>query len=223
MRSNGQLSRIVRFLILCIIGPLSIMFFQSPRSWALQQVVYLTFDDGPSKMYTPRILDILHQEHVQATFFVLGFRAQAFPATMRRIRREGHEIGNHGFYHTFLTHKSKSWIQMDVTKADEAITSACGVRPLYYRPPGGILSRKDWNILRSMGHPIAMWSLDTEDWKAQNADTIIQSVKNNIHPGSIILMHDGVSGSRYTVIALPIIIRFLKSAGYSFKTLPTEY
>lgn len=220
MKNAGR--NYIRFFLLFFLSLTYVFSQQSAFTNAVTKKVYLTFDDGPSERYTPVILSILRKEHVHATFFVLGFRAQMYPQTAKRIHEEGHEIGNHGFYHTHLTGKSKSWIMMDVAKADSAITAVCGVKPFYFRPPGGLLDPPDWQTVRKMGHGVALWTVDTEDWKARSEKTIIDAVKKKTQPGSIILMHDGVSGSFYTALALPKVIRYLKSEGYTFDILPRQ-
>jgi peptidoglycan/xylan/chitin deacetylase (PgdA/CDA1 family) len=189
-----------------------------------ERVAYITFDDGPSPVWTPRILDILQREHVRATFFVLGFRSEKYPWLVRRIHKEGHEIGNHGYYHTYIVHQNQRWVQAEVRRADAAIEAACGVKPMYFRPPGGILNAANLQAVRKMGHPIAMWTVDTNDWKATSAASIIGTIRRDVKPGAIILMHDGIdSSSRYTVKALPSVIHYLRQAGYSLQVLPEHY
>jgi peptidoglycan/xylan/chitin deacetylase (PgdA/CDA1 family) len=190
---------------------------------ATVKTVYLTFDDGPDPACTPLILDILRKEHVKATFFVLGYRSEQFPYIVRRMHSEGHEIGNHGYYHTFIVHKSKQWVESDINLADAAVLTACGVKPKYFRPPGGILSEADVQLVKKTGHTIAMWTLDTNDWKVKSASSIIAAVSNQARPNAIILMHDGVPSSRYTVQALPTIIEHLRSSGYTLAVLPEQY
>ncbi|MCL6632040.1 MAG: polysaccharide deacetylase family protein [Alicyclobacillus herbarius] len=189
-----------------------------------KKVVYLTFDDGPNPLWTPQVLSILAREHVHATFFVLGFRAQKYPWLVRRMHREGHEIGNHGYYHTFIVDQNQRWVEAQVRRADQAIQAACGVRPMYFRPPGGILNPHNVEAVRKLGHPIAMWTVDTNDWRATRANSILQVVERDTRPGSIILMHDGIdTSSRYTVQALPQVIHYLKQSGYTFAVLPEHY
>ncbi len=196
----------------------------APKAATSNKVVYLTFDDGPNPLWTPYVLDILRRERVQATFFVLGFRAQKYPWLVRRIHREGHEIGNHGYYHTYIVHQNQRWVEAQVRRADAAIEAACGVRPMYFRPPGGILNASNVRAVRKLGHPIAMWTVDTNDWRATKAGPIVRVVERDARPGSIILMHDGIdTSSRYTVQALPEVIRYLKQRGYTFAVLPEHY
>ncbi len=189
-----------------------------------ERPIYLTFDDGPDPAWTPRVLDVLSRKHVHATFFVLGCQSEKYPAIVRRIHKDGHEIGNHGYYHTFIVHKSRAWVISDVVRTDAAIAAISGTKPQYFRPPGGILSLADVGLVSHIGHPIAMWTVDTNDWKAKNKESIISAVRRNAKPGAIILLHDGIAAtSRYTVQALPYIIDELRRRGYSFQVLPPHY
>ncbi|MCL6547926.1 MAG: polysaccharide deacetylase family protein [Alicyclobacillus sp.] len=187
---------------------------------ATAKVVYFTFDDGPSQRYTPQILDILAQHHVRATFFVLGFRCREFPDIVRRIRREGHQIGSHGFDHRSLLAQSEQGLRAEVLRTDEVVMKVCGVRPLYFRPPGGLVKPGDEEAIHRLGHPIAMWTLDSQDWKARSAAEIVRNVESGARSGAIVLFHDGVSNSRLTVQALPELIQYFAAHNYRFQTLP---
>ncbi|EPZ43311.1 hypothetical protein AAC03nite_31620 [Alicyclobacillus acidoterrestris] len=203
-----------------VLGPTQTIDAQVLRQIGHDKTVYLTFDDGPSKRYTPQILDILSAKHVPATFFVLGFRVREFPAIARRLVVEGHEIGNHGYQHDFLPEKTAAWVAQDVKRTDGTIHQVTGSYPKYYRPPGGLITDNEAKSIVSLGHPVILWTVDSEDWKANSADKIIRHVMDQIQPGAVILMHDGVSNSRYTVEALPKIIDALRAQGYHFARLP---
>lgn len=184
-----------------------------------QRVLYLTFDDGPSTAYTPQILNALCREHVHATFFVLGYRCRELPAITRRIMREGHEIGNHGYDHRDLAHAPESVIKSEIRMADSAIVAVTGQKPLYYRPTYGGIDRREIPVITKMGHPVVFWTVDSLDWKAKSAETIVQNVERNAGPRSIVLFHDGISQSRLTAQALPTIIHYYKARGYVFRVL----
>ncbi|WDL99500.1 polysaccharide deacetylase family protein [Alicyclobacillus sp. ALC3] len=183
------------------------------------KVLYLTFDDGPSGLYTPQILDVLRREHVHATFFVLGYRCRDLPAIVRRMQREGHEVGSHGFDHRYLPGQPRRVVLSEVTMADTAISQVTGHKPRYYRPTYGALDRSEIPMVNRLGHRVMYWSVDSLDWKATSADFVVRNVEGRARPGSIVLFHDGVSDSRYTVKALPTIIRYYKAHGYVFRTL----
>lgn len=188
---------------------------------AIDKVVYLTFDDGPSLIYTPKILTVLRQKDVHATFFVLGSRVKSFPQITRLVVQNGHEIGNHGFQHDYPTAMTSPVFVADVRRTDRAIRQITGCEALYYRPPGGLITSKEVSNVQRLGHPLAGWAVDSRDWNAKSSKEIVNRVLRNVRPGSIILLHDGVSASRWTVQALPVIIDALKARGYHFRTLPT--
>jgi peptidoglycan-N-acetylglucosamine deacetylase len=187
---------------------------------AKQKVIYLTFDDGPGAVYTPKILNVLRREHVHATFFVLGYRCQQMPLIVRQIKNEGHEIGSHGYDHRNLINKPESVIRSEIRMADSAIAQVLGQKPLYYRPPYGSIERREISNIRRMGHPVVFWTVDSLDWKAQSALTIIQNVERIAGPGSIVLFHDGTAQSRLTAQALPAIIRYYRDM--SLRTLKSK-
>jgi len=195
------------------------MMFLWPPAEATEKVIYLTFDDGPSIRYTPQILDILRKEHVQATFFVLGYRCEESPAIVKKMRKEGQEVGSHGYSHQYT---SKQALFNDVVKADKVIAQTIGHRPVYYRPPGGRISKVDAHSVEELGHAIALWNVDSKDWQVTNESVIIRNIEKYAEPGSIVLLHDGVSNSRYTVRALPELIHYYRKQGYVFKKLPLD-
>ena len=160
----------------------------TPRP-AAPPLVALTFDDGPSAV-TPRILDTLEKYGVKATFFVLGSRVDGYPETMKRILADGHEIMGHSWEHKQLTTLSASGIRDDLTKTADAIYQASGVWPALYRPPYGSVNQTVRDVSAELGLSIINWSVDTEDWKSRNADTVYDVVMNQTRNGSIILLHD---------------------------------
>ncbi|WP_054970391.1 polysaccharide deacetylase family protein [Alicyclobacillus ferrooxydans] len=184
-----------------------------------QKVIYFTFDDGPGAVYTPQILNVLRRERIHATFFVLGYRCKALPDIVRRMQREGHEIGSHGYDHRNLAHASIPVVKSEITLADSAIVKAVGHKPLYYRPPFGAIDRTEIPVIQRMGHRVRFWTVDSADWKATSAASIVQNVERSAGPGSVVLFHDGLNASRFTIRALPVLIRYYKSRGYRFATL----
>ena len=104
------------------------------------RVVSLTFDDGPNAQATPAILDVLRQEGVLATFFVLGRHAERWPALVRRVADEGHQLGNHGYWHRKLHRRTPAYVRDDLQRGTDAIERAAGVRPRFFRAPHGFRS-----------------------------------------------------------------------------------
>lgn len=191
------------------------------------KVVALTFDDGPNPDATPRILDTLRDKGVHATFFVLGSHAERWPELVRRISHEGHQIGNHGYFHRKLQFKSPFYVSRDIRLGIRAIRRAGAPTPRYFRAPHGFRSPWTTPIALSYGERTVGWSLGVWDSERPGVDEIVKRTLEGVSPGSIVLLHDGdgynPDGDRMqTADALPQIIDRLKEQGYEFATLPTE-
>jgi peptidoglycan/xylan/chitin deacetylase (PgdA/CDA1 family) len=189
-----------------------------------QPTVYLTFDDGPSKL-TPRVLDILKEEGVPATFFVLGQQAEEYPDTIKRIVQEGHAIGNHTYDHVYSElygDFTEFWRQ--VRETDQILGDIAGVHPRLLRAPGGTAGNFDafyFYWLDQAGYIVHDWNIDSGDSARPGvpAGEIYNTVKKGPFPHDVtLLMHDG-SGHGETVRALPDIIKLFKDKGYAFASL----
>jgi len=192
-----------------------------------RKVVALTFDDGPNPDATPRILDTLREKGVRATFFVLGSHAERWPELVRRISHEGHQIGNHGYFHRKLQFKSPFYVSRDIRLGIRAIKRAGAPAPRYFRAPHGFRSPWTTPIASSYGERTVGWSLGVWDSDRPGVEEIVRRTLEGVEPGSIVLLHDGdgynPDGDRMqTAAALPLIIDRLKEQGYEFATLPTE-
>ena len=192
-----------------------------------RKVVALTFDDGPNPDATPLILDTLREKGVRATFFVLGSHVQRWPDLVQRISHEGHQLGNHGYFHRKLHFKSPFYVSRDIRLGIRAIKRAGAPAPRLFRAPHGFRSPWTTPIASSYGERTVGWSLGVWDSDRPGADEIVRRTLEGVQPGSIILLHDGdgynPDGDRMqTAAALPIIIDRLKEQGYEFATLPTE-
>ncbi|MDR7318122.1 polysaccharide deacetylase family protein [Brevibacillus nitrificans] len=185
-----------------------------------KKVVALTFDDGPDAKYTPKILEVLHQNNIRATFFVLGSQVDKHPRVMQWIYKAGHEIGNHGYHHLDLNKLTEHEVYEDIKHGERSILRTTGILAQYYRPPGGVMTHDVMNAVQSSGYDIIHWSVDPRDWSlARTASVIAKSVKSNVSPGDIILFHDGGLNQRQTVAALQELITDLRSQGYRFVTV----
>ena len=176
--------------------------------------VALTFDDGPETDTTTQVLDVLKQKATPATFFVLGNKVAGHEATLQRMEREGHEIGNHSWAHPAFTKLRPEQMQAEIDGTNQALKRA-GVHEAHlFRPPYGSINRK---VTDTIHVPIVLWNADPHDWSAgttpaQAANSVISSV----HAGSIVVMHDTKSS---TAAALPLIIDGLESQGYKLVTV----
>ena len=192
-----------------------------------RKVVALTFDDGPNPDATPIILDTLAEKAVRATFFVLGSHAERWPELVRRISHEGHQLGNHGYFHRKLQFKSPFYVSRDIRLGIRAIRRAGAPAPRYFRAPHGFRSPWTTPIASAYGERTVGWSLGVWDSDRPGVAEIVRRTLEGVSPGSIVLLHDGdgynPDGDRMqTAAALPHIIDGLKTRGYEFATLPTE-
>ncbi|MBI4331283.1 MAG: glycosyltransferase [Chloroflexi bacterium] len=190
-------------------------------------LVALTFDDGPNDPYTTRILDVLKDSGVKATFFAIGENVELFPATARRIVEEGHVIGNHSYSHD-ANHALTGRGREDIRLAQEAIFRTVGLEPHLYRPPHGKKSPWELQYLKKINLVEVTWTAATNDQVAKTPEKLALEIVGKVKPGRIILLHDGYGtdhqGPRAdrttTVEAVPIIIRTLQDEGYRFVTVP---
>ena len=190
-----------------------------------EKIVYLTFDDGPDNKNTPAVLDILLNEQVPGTFYVVGEMVENNPEVLKRIFEEGHAIGNHSYNHEYKDLYSDAWNFMEqIIKTDAAIMKVIGVRPLIIRAPGGTWGMFDENyppIIKDMGYVEHDWNCLTQDATRSrpNAKTQLQNVINQLGdnpPKSVILLVHSNGGKEETVKALPSIIHLFKDMGYKF-------
>lgn len=192
----------------------------APKS---KKVVALTFDDGPDGKYTGKVLDILREQKVKGTFFVIGERVKQYPEVLERIVSEGHALGNHSWSHRNLAKISEKEMREEITKTDEAINEVVGFVPVLMRPPYGAKSDRVEEEIDLLGHAMALWNVDPRDWDGASASDILETVKSGPEEEVTILMHS--SGGRggdlsNTIKALPEIIDYYKSNGYVFVTVP---
>lgn len=185
--------------------------------------VALTFDDGPDPRFTPQILDILQEYNVPATFFVMGARAEAFPELTQRMYNEGHIVGNHAFWHPNLVEGDVAMLEREVNQAEDVIHEILGYRTKLFRAPYGFLYPELVEKLGEMDYTVVGWSVDSLDWREQGGEDTAYTVLSNIHPGAIVLLHDGgdwTSDRTSTIEALRIIIPTLQEQGIEFVTVP---
>lgn len=187
-----------------------------PADCSHVRCVALTYDDGPGD-HTARLLDILKQYNVPATFFVIGRHAAAHPELVSREVGEGHAVGIHTWSHPDLTKTSDSDIASQITRTSDLLASTISTRPPFTRPPYGAINSRVTHALGSLGQGIIMWDVDTEDWRNKNAQTVYDRALAGVHPGAIILMHDV---HRWGPDATGRLIATLKSRGYVFVTIP---
>jgi peptidoglycan/xylan/chitin deacetylase (PgdA/CDA1 family) len=182
-----------------------------------RKVIAITFDDGPHPENTPRLLDMLKERKVKATFYVVGNMVKYNPQILKRMVEEGHEIGNHTVTHGTLSRMSDESLLTELKNAHDQIVEACGVAPVSMRPPGGAI-KKDQKafVLGELGYPTILWSVDPEDWKRPGPAVVTSRLVNGASPGGILLVHDL---HKPTVDAMPDTLDQLLAMGYEFVTI----
>ena len=185
-----------------------------------RKVLAITFDDGPHPTNTPRLLDILKEKKVRATFFVVGDMIRRHPdnpAILRRMITEGHEIGNHTATHKTLSRMSDTKLREELTPAHQEILAATGVPPRVMRPPSGVITAAQKRlILKEYGYPQILWSVDPRDWQRPGAAVVTRRLIEGASPGGILLVHDLHSAS---VDAVPAALDALLAQEYEFVTV----
>jgi cellulose synthase/poly-beta-1,6-N-acetylglucosamine synthase-like glycosyltransferase/spore germination protein YaaH/peptidoglycan/xylan/chitin deacetylase (PgdA/CDA1 family) len=206
-----------------------------PLSYDIDQIggakkkIALSFDDGPDRRWTPKILDILKEKKVPGIFFVIGDQANRAPDLLKREYNEGHEIGNHTWTHPQFDEISRTQLKWELNLTQRLIESTLGVKSLFFRPPYGIDHQPEYAeevaqlpYPQELGYIIVGQRIDPDDWRmtedkrqrpAQEiADEVVRQAKN----GNIVLLHDGGGERAQTVAALPLIIDQLRARGYQF-------
>ncbi|HAM21461.1 MAG TPA: hypothetical protein DCQ04_04160 [Actinobacteria bacterium] len=179
------------------------------------KTVYLTFDDGPGP-YTQKVLDVLKENDVKATFFIIGKMIRTREADLQRVYDEGHATGDHTWDHADLSRMNATEIDRQLNKSAVAIGPKMGP---CMRPPYGALDGEARKLAVSYGMTPVMWTRDTNDWN-KASESQIYNVLMGTKPGDVILMHDGGGDRSNTVAALRDALPKLKDKGYSFASVP---
>ena len=190
----------------------------TPEPTPVKKLVALTFDDGPNSKVTPKVLDILAEYDVKATFFLIGTQISGNAAVIKRIAEEGHEIGCHTWNHGNMTKQSVATQEKGLKKWRQALEEVLGVGyPVtLLRPPGGSCNNRAKTVAANFGCAVVLWSVDTMDWSNKSRSKILSICKKNTKEGGIILMHDRIAA---TAAALPDIIEYLQGQGYTLVTV----
>ncbi|HUA98007.1 MAG TPA: glycosyltransferase [Terracidiphilus sp.] len=211
-----------------------------PQTYTIQEYGYrphevsLSFDDGPDPRWTPKILDILERYNVKGTFFMIGDEAAENVGIMKRVYRDGDEIGDHTWTHPDISEIPNRQLELEVNLTERLFASKLGVESLYFRPPYDIDEEPDTDDeaapvvqVQKMGLTIIGNKIDTDDWNEhphKSPQEITDSVLTQLRimktkpqfQGSIILMHDGGGNRQATIDALPLLITTLRAHGYKF-------
>src|SRR5215471_7304309 len=190
--------------------------------------VAISFDDGPDPRWTPKILDILKAANVKAAFFLVGVNAERYPKLVRRIVDEGHEIGNHTYYHPNLALCWPEHIRLELNATQLLLETITGRATTLFRPPYAadtsptqLTDLTPLKIAEDLNYLVVLESIDPQDWAKPGADIILQRIKQQRRDGSIILLHDAGGDRSQTVEALPRILDWLHTRGDTVVPLST--
>jgi cellulose synthase/poly-beta-1,6-N-acetylglucosamine synthase-like glycosyltransferase/peptidoglycan/xylan/chitin deacetylase (PgdA/CDA1 family)/spore germination protein YaaH len=190
--------------------------------------VVITFDDGPDPRWTPKVLDILKAANVKAAFFLVGVNAERYPGLVRRIVDEGHEIGNHTYYHPNLALCWPEHIRLELNATQLLLETITGRATTLFRPPyaadtdpSQLSELTPLQIAEDLNYLVVLESIDPQDWAKPGADIILRRVKQQRRDGSIILLHDAGGDRSQTVEALPRILEWLHTRGDTVVPLST--
>ncbi|MFG2309104.1 polysaccharide deacetylase family protein [Streptomyces sp. NPDC048566] len=180
--------------------------------------VNITIDDGPDPVWTPQVLDVLREYGVKATFCMVGTQAEAHPDLVKKVVAAGHRLCDHTVSHdTTMDRKSPAYRSRQILDAERMITKASGgVRPLYYRAPGGAFTPDSRELAASRGMRPLGWNVDTKDFERPGTDAIVATVRRELPNGPTLLFHDAGGDRSQTVAALRRVLPWLKEEGRSF-------
>ena len=176
--------------------------------------IALTFDDGPHPHQTERILSILDEYDVRATFFMVGVNVRNYPDAAKAVAAAGHEIGNHTYSHRHLRNLSSQELAAELEECDTALFEICGCRPSLFRPPEGAINSSVEDCTAQGEYRVILWSLDTRDWERKSTEQIVRCVLSSVKAGDIILMHDYIGHHARTAEALSILLPELLERGF---------
>ncbi len=177
----------------------------------------MTFDDGPHATLTPKLLDLLAEKKIKATFFVLGENVARHPEIVRRAVAEGHEIGNHSWAHPNLARLSDEALRDQLQRTDDRIAQATGLHPKVMRPPyGSLTARQRLWVHREFGYKVILWDVDPLDWKEPGPSVVARRLISGAKAGSILLSHDIHA---QTIAAMPETFDALLAKGFKFVTV----
>ena len=183
----------------------------------LKRQIALTFDDGPSLAKTPALLDALDQAKAPATFFVVGSRAAEAPDLLRRMAKRGDEVENHSFTHPNMNLLLLPEAESEIVRGSVVIQALTGKQPHFFRPPGGNANAAVQHLAQSYGLSVAYWTVDAVHYEDLGSPSgLVSYVLAHVHPGSIVLMHNG---PEVTASAIPALVAGLRAQGYSLVTL----
>lgn len=223
MKFKNSISYFLTIIIIITLFSISVKAFSTDTNSKSQKIIYLTFDDGPSKEVSEKILDILKSENIKATFFIIGYKVNGNEYILKRIKNEGHSIGLHTFTHDYnKIYKDPISLIDEMNQSADAIKSVLGYSSKIIRFPSG--SKGHMNVallekLHSLGYKVFDWNICLSDGINHNTPVNIlynEGTKKCINPNRIFLLAHCSGNNQNTCRALPKIIKYYKALGYKF-------
>lgn len=202
--------------------------YEGPVDWAMGTFTHgsrevrrvsLTFDDGPDPVRTPALLDALAELDVKATFFLVGKQVEAHPDIVRRMVKEGHEIGNHTYSHRYLPLARSGSVLAELAATDRVLEQVTGRVPTLARPPYGGRSPRNVQAFHKAGKQLVTWDVNSNDWKGAPAEDVARRVVERTRPGSIVLLHEAREHGEVTIDAVKMIVPELRARGFALETI----
>jgi peptidoglycan/xylan/chitin deacetylase (PgdA/CDA1 family) len=202
-----------------------ILLANKRRGWSVEGEggsdgrIYLTFDDGPDPIWTPKVLDALQHLGARATFFVIAPLAVRFPRLICRMTRAGHGVELHCAKHVRHTELTYLEVEADARSGLEDLR-ALGVLPRLWRPPWGVVTPRTRAVAQQLELELVSWTTDTHDWRGDSATEMLARVRPDLQPGAVVLMHDGLgpgarrSDCEETVALIGRVVEHACSFGY---------
>jgi peptidoglycan-N-acetylglucosamine deacetylase len=187
--------------------------------------VALTFDDGPDPVWTPRLLDLLEDLDVTASFFPIAARAERAPAVIERMRSAGHAIGLHCDEHVRHSERDRRWVEQDTDRALMRL-GRLGVRPRRWRPPWGDAAPFTESVAARRSLQLVGWSVDTHDWRGDDPAAMLAATRDRLRPGAVVLAHDGIgpgarrADCRHTIAYVADVVEHVRRHRWEFAALP---
>lgn len=210
---------LLALLCACYIGPLTqdaVTVLAVKRELPVYNVarddnkIAISFDASWGGDNTMKLLDILDEYDVKATFFLVGIWVDKYPELVKAIAEHGHEVQNHSNTHPHMSQLTESQIRTELNDVSDKIEAITGVRPTLFRPPYGDYNNRVVTVSRAEGYECVQWSVDSLDWKNRGKDDLIRRATNNVRSGDIILFHND---SDYIVEALPTVLQAYRDQG----------
>jgi len=182
-----------------------------------KRVVTLTFDDGVDPIQTPKILSILQEHKIKATFFIIGERAKKYPEIVKQIHSAGHLIGNHSYFHRWwFPLQFTRCIKDELKRTREILKSLTGVEVKFFRPPFGVTNPMIGKAVSELELTGVGWSIRSLDTVNTSVDDVLNRIKTKLHPGGVILLHDPC---RKSEVLLERLLELLERESYEVKSL----